>query len=254
MMNLEDMIDALGTATFPERLYGALDCLASTEHVSLLQFARDGSVRLVCSASRSHWPFAREAQRAYLERFHALDPNRSALEATRPPAGALVQRLRREQVPGADYRHYCYDAARLVDRLSVLFADAGGGYALNLYRSRERGPFSEDDAARLRESASLLAACCAKHGRLRQTPETGPAAAGRVDAFGERLMQLRRGLSRRELAVAARVLAGMTSEGIAADLGIGLQSVLTYRKRAYVKLGISSQRGLFCLALLPPAH
>ncbi|MCL4680097.1 MAG: helix-turn-helix transcriptional regulator [Rhodocyclaceae bacterium] len=197
MHDLEGLIADLGTAGFRERLYGALDGLAPTDHVSLLRHGSDGRIRLVCTASRPRWRFAQEAQRAYLERFHALDPNREAL--SRPPAGALVRRLRREQVPGADYRHYCYDAARLVDRLSVLCADA----------------------------------------------------AGRVDTLGDRLLQLQRGLSRRELAVAARVLAGMTSEGIAADLGIGLQSVLTYRKRAYAKLGVCGQRELFALALLP---
>jgi DNA-binding CsgD family transcriptional regulator len=250
MNNLESLIAALGSEGFHERLYGTIDGLAATDHVSLLRFAGDGRIRLVCTASRPRWRFAHEAQRAYLERFHALDPNRSAFDAARPAAGTLVRRLRREQVPGADYRHYCYDAARLVDRLSVLCADAGGGYALNLYRSRERGPFSEGEAARVGESASLLAACCVKHDRLRPSPDAGAEAGRRVDALVDRLFRLQRGLSRRELAVAARVLAGMTSEGIAADLGIGLQSVLTYRKRAYAKLGVCGQRELFSLALL----
>lgn len=248
MHDLEGLIADLGTAGFRERLYGALDGLAPTDHVSLLRHGSDGRIRLVCTISRPRWRFAQEAQRAYLDRFHALDPNREAL--SRPPAGALVRRLRREQVPGADYRHYCYDAARLVDRLSVLCADAGGGYALNLYRSREHGPFTEGEAARVQEHASLLAACCVKHDRL-QAQAGGAGSAGRVDALGARLLQLQRGLSRRELAVAARVLSGMTSEGIAADLGIGLQSVLTYRKRAYAKLGVCGQRELFALTLLP---
>ncbi len=249
MHNLEGLIADLGTAGFRERLYGALDGLAATDHVSLLRHGSDGRIRLVCTASRPRWRFAQEAQHAYLDRFHALDPNREAL--SRPPAGALVRRLRREQVPGADYRHYCYDAARLVDRLSVLCADAGGGYALNLYRNREHGPFTEGEAARVQEHASLLAACCVKHDRLRQAQAAGTEVADRVDALGDRILHLQRGLSRREFAVAARVLAGMTSEGIAADLGIGLQSVLTYRKRAYAKLGVCGQRELFSLALLP---
>ncbi|MCC7100825.1 MAG: hypothetical protein IT500_14670, partial [Rubrivivax sp.] len=45
------------------------------------------------------------------------------------------------------------------------------------------------------------------------------------------------------------VLVGMTSDGIAVDLGIGLQSVLTYRKRAYAKLGVCGQRELLSLFL-----
>jgi DNA-binding CsgD family transcriptional regulator len=45
------------------------------------------------------------------------------------------------------------------------------------------------------------------------------------------------------------VLAGMTSEGIALDLGIALSSVLTYRKRGYARLGVTSQAELFALCL-----
>ncbi len=50
-------------------------------------------------------------------------------------------------------------------------------------------------------------------------------------------------------AVLARIVCGMTSEGIALDLGIGVNSVLTYRKRAYAKLRIGSQNALFALCL-----
>lgn len=253
-MTIEGMIATLGTAGFRESLFGHLDDLAAADHVSLLRFGADGRARLVCAASRPRWRFAQAAQNAYLEHFHAHDPNRSVFAAARARAGAVVRQLRRDQVPGADYRHYCYDAARLVDRLSVLCGDAGGWHALNLYRSREHGHFSEADAIRVRERAALLAACCVRHDRLQQERAAAPgniAAGARLETFTARLADLQRGLSRRELAVAARVLAGMTSEGIAADLGIGLQSVLTYRKRAYAKLGVCGQRELFSLALLP---
>jgi DNA-binding CsgD family transcriptional regulator len=111
-------------------------------------------------------------------------------------------------------------------------------------------PFAEGEAARLHGQASLLAALCVKHDRLCLERGDDAAAQG-IDGHAARLAHLQRGLSRRELAVAARVLAGMTSEGIALDLGIGLQSVLTYRKRAYAKLGVSGQRQLFALALRP---
>ncbi len=249
MASVEDLITDLGTEGFRASLYGYLDRLSGADHVSLLRFDDDGRTRLVCTASRPHWRFPQDAQRAYLERFHAQDPNRGAF-AARPQPGAQVRRLRREQVPGADYRHYCYDAARLVDRLSVLCGEAGGWYALNLYRGRERGAFSESESARLHGQAALLAALCVKHDRLR-LERTDDAAPAGVEACAARLAPLQRGLSRRELAVAARVLAGMTSEGIALDLGIGLQSVLTYRKRAYAKLGVAGQRQLFALALRP---
>lgn len=51
-------------------------------------------------------------------------------------------------------------------------------------------------------------------------------------------------LSPREGAVCARIVYGMTAYGIAIDLGIGEESVSTYRKRAYRRLGIGCQREL----------
>lgn len=251
MKNLDGLINTLGTACFHRHLYEALDDLALVDHVSLLRFDGDRCTRLVFAVSRPHWRFVHEAQSAYLERFCALDPNRRVFHDARPAAQVVVRRLRREEVPGIDYRWHCYDAARLVDRLSVLSVDAKGGYALNLYRDSEHGPFSEAEIAYVGEGAAVLAACCAKHDWCSPAAWDGADAAARIDALGDRLQRLQAGLSRRESAVAARVMTGMTSDGIAVDLGIGLQSVLTYRKRAYAKLGISGQRELYSLLLGP---
>ena len=49
----------------------------------------------------------------------------------------------------------------------------------------------------------------------------------------------------RERLVCVGILTGHTSESIAMNLSISINSVLTYRKRLYEKLGISSQNELF---------
>ena len=47
-------------------------------------------------------------------------------------------------------------------------------------------------------------------------------------------------LSPRERQVCARTAVGMTSEATALDLGVGIGSVQTYRKRAFQRLEIST--------------
>lgn len=47
-------------------------------------------------------------------------------------------------------------------------------------------------------------------------------------------------LSRREQEVCARAAVGMSVEATAIDLGIAKTSVVTYRKRSYRRLGITS--------------
>jgi DNA-binding NarL/FixJ family response regulator len=54
-------------------------------------------------------------------------------------------------------------------------------------------------------------------------------------------------LSHREQQVCQAVLQGKKNEIIADELGVSLNSVVTYRKRAYEKLGISSRAQLFAL-------
>src|SRR3546814_19363169 len=49
-------------------------------------------------------------------------------------------------------------------------------------------------------------------------------------------------LTRREAQVCARVLFGMTSMGIALALGVGEESAMTYRKRAYSRLRSEERR------------
>lgn len=65
--------------------------------------------------------------------------------------------------------------------------------------------------------------------------------------YRHRLVALDCRLTVRELDVCARSLLGMTAEGTALELGIKQSSVVTYRKRAYARLGISSQSELFRL-------
>ena len=47
----------------------------------------------------------------------------------------------------------------------------------------------------------------------------------------------------------ARVLQGMTQEGIACDLGLSLPTVQTYRNSAFSRLGIHFRNELLALAL-----
>lgn len=66
-----------------------------------------------------------------------------------------------------------------------------------------------------------------------------------VNIFQRRLYLLEVGLTERERKVCALALAGVSIEGSAYELGIKKSSVITYRKRAYARLGISSLNELF---------
>ncbi|MFN6997848.1 MAG: helix-turn-helix transcriptional regulator, partial [Aquincola tertiaricarbonis] len=54
-------------------------------------------------------------------------------------------------------------------------------------------------------------------------------------------------LTPRELDVLERLLQGMTYDGIAADIGLSLATVKTYRARAFERLDIHFKNELFAL-------
>jgi len=136
-----------------------------------------------------------------------------------------------------------------LERLTVAATDAGDRLFLNLYRLEPSGQFTAEEVATIEALAPLLAALAAKHvgmlGMLLRSRDRGD----RIAALAARLHALDGRLTRRETDVLARVLLGVTSDGIALDLGVGLNTVLTYRKRAYARLGVTSQAELFSLCL-----
>ena len=80
-------------------------------------------------------------------------------------------------------------------------------------------------------------------------PAPLPTAPSTLADLRMRLLRTQADLTERELDVCARLLQGMTQEGIAADLGLGVPTVKTYRNRAFARLGIHFRNELFAREL-----
>ncbi len=237
-------VAALGTAAFAGELLAALNRLLPVDHLSLMRFEDRGRAPVLESAIWRGGEHVAAVQRAYLGGLYRRDPNFGASIAQ-----VTVRKLHRDAIPDPDYRERCYVRAGLLERLTVAIPDGKRLLALNLYRRVDGGEFSAGETERIEGLRKFLAALALKHvgtiGMLLRSRERGD----RIAALAARLHALDARLSRRERDVAARILAGMTSEGIALDLGVSRNTVLTYRKRAYARLGVSSQAELFSLCL-----
>jgi len=119
---------------------------------------------------------------------------------------------------------------------------ASGCCAVIVPAPRDR-PLQDGEVGALRQGAALLVSLIAKHAELVERRPNLPPALSSLPEIQDCILAAT-DLSRREAEVCARALYGMTSIGIALDLGIGKESVMTYRKRAYQRLGIGSQREL----------
>ena len=162
-----------------------------------------------------------------------------------------------------EHRARVYEAHGVAERVSVVeYKSTGSVFAVNFYRHQHQKPFSDRHIGEFEAVAPVLLALARKHIQLSR-----PQAMGHVYVAGQpapalppttpstladlrmRLLRTQADLTERELDVCARLLQGMTQEGIAADLGLGVPTVKTYRNRAFARLGIHFRNELFAKVL-----
>jgi len=238
------VVAALGDVRFAGELVAALNRSVPVDHVCLMRFVDRSRPPVLESASWRGGEHVGEVQQAYLAGLWRHDPNL----ALRCGAGIAVRLLRCDGAADEACRA-TYRLAGLRERLTVATESTGPLVALNLYRLAASGPFRARECSTLDALAPLLASLALKHVAMLGMRLRSRERGDRIDALGARLHAISGRLTPRERDVLARVLAGMTSEGIALDLGIALSSVLTYRKRGYARLGVTSQAELFALCL-----
>lgn len=250
LAGLEDLILALGTALFDQSLMATLSRLAKAEHFSLIHMQPDDRVSFITAASIDGVSLPESLQQLYATHYYRFDPNGDYLHAEKLSTTPWIRRLKVTEIEHPDYRRLWYERMGIIDRLSILAYQDRGLYCLNCYRISE--PFSDRESALLERAAPLLMSVAIKQTRLSGALAKFQSRDAQMRELGSRLQNLCPGLTPREQEVTTRILLGMTSEGIALDLDIKTQSVLTYRKRAYAKLGICSQNELFSIYLAGP--
>ena len=117
-------------------------------------------------------------------------------------------------------------------------------YMLDLFRSLRQSPFAESEERALSDAGRLVASIVGVHA-TRQRINMAVTANRRDDVASQVVKFLGAGLTRREAEVVSRIVMGMRTEAIATELGIKSATVITFRKRAYAKLGVARQAELF---------
>ncbi|MGY3274452.1 DNA-binding CsgD family transcriptional regulator [Bradyrhizobium sp. S3.7.6] len=145
---------------------------------------------------------------------------------------------------GARYRKIFFNDSDIVDKYATAIWVGDTCFYVNFYRITAQGCFGDVERARLQVIAPAIGASVARHFQqaATATPDQNLAAL-----FATRAPLS--ALTPREQDVCRRILLGFSSEAISQALGISLHSTLTYRKRAYERLGISSQNELFAIVL-----
>lgn len=153
------------------------------------------------------------------------------------PAGILYP----DRAMSAVLRERFVDAFGVSDLLGIGLATENARYYVQLIKTGG-ARFNAQDHLALAGSVAEIGAAMTKHFFYKFQPERAPALKldwllGAEADFSD--------VTERERDMCLGILQGWSSNEIAAHLGISVNSVLTYRKRLYQRLGISSQHELF---------
>ncbi|UZK65071.1 helix-turn-helix transcriptional regulator [Sphingomonas sp. M1-B02] len=178
---------------------------------------------------------------AYSQHYHNIDPVCDAYSAAPCVSDIAIQRIRPEDIGSDEFRRRFFDQAGIVERVSIIQRGAHAWRVINVARHRSTGIFSDGELDALLGLARLALPMLPLNRRraLARSP-----SAQHVE---DRLHLLCPSLTRREQEVCARATVGMSVEATAIDLGIAKTSVMTYRKRSYQRLGITSVHELCAL-------
>ena len=232
---------AIGRPDFPAILIDTLRRQAGVGHCMVFGLTRAGAAN--CLLDIGNIPTGGDLGAAYAGQFHESDPNRDALFEGEDSAPIVLPSFA-PRMYGAHYRKIFFKDSDIVDKCATAIWTGDTCFYVNFYRITAQGRFGDAERARLKTIAPAIGASVARHFQqvTTATPDQSLAAL-----FATRTPLA--ALTPREQDVCRRILLGFSSEAISQALGISLHSTLTYRKRAYERLGISSQNELFAIVL-----
>lgn len=239
---IESLTRSLGTPACARTMLDALNRFATVDHCALFIRLRGNDLRLLATESRVSRSNAARAAMHYMSEMHRYDATDDASIAIRETGDESVHlRYRtREEVTNARYRLACYEHVGIEDRLTMSNQHAGGAATLlNCYRDERTGRFADAELEALTEVAPLFLAFAQTHARL-TIPHDIPVARWRESLDHN----AGAALSSRELDVCSSLLSGCTLADTGKKLGISINTVITYSRRAYAKLGVGSIREL----------
>lgn len=229
------VLDARDLASFSRHLLDAAHSAAGIEELFAYRIGAGAPETL---ASSSDLGDVAERAEAYARRYHRSDPVAQARLATAPGNG-FVCRIPAEAIELGSYRKLCFERPRFSEKICFGWRGTDHSLVVTFYQRRRSPP----DMAQL---GALAQVAITGLTRLMQRPQDG---APLVEEVERRLAETHPVLTRREREVCARTLAGRTAREIGGELGLGAGTVLTYRQRAYQKLGMSKSNDLLAAVM-----
>lgn len=234
------LIEAIGERGFDAELLSLLNHTCGAEHCAI--FAIEGPCPTeLAAASLDGTDAAHLGAGLYVHgQFWRRDPTMAAARLPGNSSHLNLSRLDIARLEDQELKEVVYP--RIGDRLLLSGPTVVGRLALSVLKSGGGNLFGGTEMTALEEVSPVLLAILGKHAKALGQQQGFLRALESLEHIERALVCMEEHFPRRESQVCARMIFGMSSAGIALDLAIGEETVATYRKRIYQRLGISTQR------------
>lgn len=246
MRAVQSLVGALGNGSFASLFLTECTRLSGADQIAVFGI-RGGSVECLLAyrpeGENQASALCRRYIRQFIDRDSFLD---TELRARAPFATAVVAS---NDIRDLAYRRMLFQNVGLQGKIAAISCGTYAHFYLNMYYGDLESEAFQRGLDGVRKIGPVLLELFRKHHVLLGSDWSAPD--GKVHA--ENYLRDHLGcLSPREVQVCARILCGQSTETIAKELCVSAPTVKTFRTRAYAKLSISSQSGLFarCAGLL----
>jgi DNA-binding CsgD family transcriptional regulator len=242
---LENVILSIGSADFDRVVFGMFERELRARQVALYKFGTAAGPESLMAQDNRTDGCVHSLVHDYVGGYYQHDPfgNHYRPCETRR---IEVEVITAKEIADTEYAQHLYVEPGIAGKLCVILRRPNDAFCLSLYRDRKHGSFGGDDMSCIHNIKGDLAAAFERHLSLKSQ-----VSSVSIDDLEIALRERPKGhlLSPREVAVCSRLLMGYSNEAIALHLDLSFHSVRTYRRRAYLKLGVTSQNELFALVL-----
>jgi DNA-binding CsgD family transcriptional regulator len=246
---LDQAILSITTPAFDEAIIRSLRLAGRADHCFIAMIAPNSRPECLFIGGTIGPELIRDMVQAYVGDFYRADPNIQEIEGCQGPTVGMLLPLKFKEGYTRLYHDRFFGPAGVTDKFATAIKLADRWFYSNFYRLGRHERFSDPDIARIMTVAPLFTAAITRHLELKERERESARGQLELPALLECAPPFDR-LTSRERAVCLHILGGYTSEAIGLRLEISLNSILSYRKRAYAKLGITSASQLFSLVLV----
>lgn len=260
MNALAKLVGEIGNRDFEQQFYHFSRELLNVDQCTVFRFSDNQQPECLLAEANhsSDRSLVRGIAHEYTREGYQRDPNLSGPDSLLAQGNRLVVRcVSPNHVRDAAFRRRFYDEALVRQELAMIASVNDQTLYCSFYRGKDQKDFASEDATQLQQLGAFLIQTLDKHAeitrQLQAKPLARPEPATLCPQRREQMYQDLRstllkaigGLTQREAQICASIALGYTTLGISLKLGISINTVATHRKRAYAKLGISSQNELF---------